>query len=50
VANNLADVNRAANETESGSAQVLSSARSLANQSERLNVEMRKFLGMIRTP
>ena len=47
VAANITDVNRAANETGSGSAQMLS-ARSLADQSERLKLEVGKFLTMVR--
>jgi methyl-accepting chemotaxis protein len=50
VATNITGVSRAANETGSGSVQVLSSARSLANQSDRLKLEVRKFVSMVRKP
>jgi methyl-accepting chemotaxis protein len=49
VATNISGVSRAANETGSGSVQVLSSARSLANQSDRLKLEVRKFVSMVRS-
>jgi methyl-accepting chemotaxis protein len=48
VAGNITDVNRGASETGSASAQVLSSARSLSNESNRLKAEVGKFLGMVR--
>jgi methyl-accepting chemotaxis protein len=48
VAINITGVHRAANETGSGSVQVLSSARSLANQSDRLKLEVQKFLTTVR--
>jgi methyl-accepting chemotaxis protein len=48
VASNITDVSRGAAETGSASAQVLSSARSLANESNRLKQEMGKFLATVR--
>jgi methyl-accepting chemotaxis protein len=48
VAVRIADVNRGANETGSASSQVLSSARSLSNESDRLKAEVQKFLGTVR--
>jgi methyl-accepting chemotaxis protein len=48
VANNITDVNRGAAETGSASSQVLSSARSLANDSNRLKLELNKFLATVR--
>jgi hypothetical protein len=48
VATNITDVSRAANETGSGSVQVLSSARSLVRQSDRLKKEVAKFLNSVR--
>ncbi len=48
VANNITDVNRGASETGSASAQVLSSAQSLSNESNRLKVEVGKFLNTVR--
>ena len=48
VASNITDVNRGAAETGSASAQVLSSAQSLANESNRLKLEMGKFLESVR--
>ena len=48
VASNITDVNRGAAETGSASAQVLASARSLANDSKRLQMEMSKFLATVR--
>ena len=48
VANNITEVNRGASETGSASSQVLGSARSLANESNRLKLEMVKFLGTVR--
>ena len=44
VATNITDVNRGASETGSASAQVLSSAQSLSNESSHLKVEVEKFL------
>ena len=48
VANNITDVNRGASETGSASAQVLTSAQSLSNESSRLKVEVGKFLDTVR--
>jgi methyl-accepting chemotaxis protein len=51
VASNITDVSRGASETGSGSSQVLSSAQSLANESNesnRLKLEMGKFLTTVR--
>ena len=48
VATNITDVNRGASETGSASAQVLSSAQSLSNESNRLKVEVGKFLNTVR--
>jgi methyl-accepting chemotaxis protein len=48
VAVRIADVNRGANDTGSASSQVLSSARSLSNESDRLKAEVQKFLGSVR--
>jgi methyl-accepting chemotaxis protein len=48
VATNITDVNRGASETGSASAQVLSSAQSLANESNRLKAEVGKFLNTVR--
>jgi methyl-accepting chemotaxis protein len=48
VATNITDVNRGAAETGAASSQVLSSAQSLANESNRLKLEMGKFLTTVR--
>jgi methyl-accepting chemotaxis protein len=48
VAANITDVNRNASETGAASSQVLSSAQSLANESNRLKLEMGKFLVTVR--
>ena len=48
VATNITDVNRAASETGSASTEVLGSAKSLANESNRLKLEMAKFLETVR--
>jgi len=48
VANNITDVSRGAAETGTASTQVLSSARSLANDSNRLKLELGKFLATVR--
>ncbi len=48
VASNITDVSRGAAETGSASAQVLSSARSLANESNRLKLELSKFVATVR--
>jgi methyl-accepting chemotaxis protein len=48
VAGHIADVNRGAGETGTASSQVLSSARSLASESNHLKVEVSKFLDTVR--
>ena len=48
VAINVTDVNQGARETGSASAQVLSSAQSLSNDSRRLKVEVERFLASVR--
>jgi methyl-accepting chemotaxis protein len=48
VAANITDVNRGAGETGSAAAQVLSSAQSLASESNNLKREVAKFLDMVR--
>jgi methyl-accepting chemotaxis protein len=48
VANNISDVNKGAAETGSASAQVLSSARDLSSESNRLKVEVERFLSSVR--
>jgi methyl-accepting chemotaxis protein len=48
VASNITNVSRGAAETGSASSQVLSSAQSLANESNRLKLEMGKFLVSVR--
>jgi methyl-accepting chemotaxis protein len=48
VAGNITSVNRGASETGSASAQVLTSAQSLASESNHLKVEVRKFLETVR--
>ena len=48
VSTNISDVQRGAVETGAASAQVLSSARSLAAESSRLKDEVRRFLGTVR--
>ncbi|HUI97903.1 MAG TPA: HAMP domain-containing methyl-accepting chemotaxis protein [Xanthobacteraceae bacterium] len=48
VATNITEVNRGAAETGAASAQVLSSARSLAGESNRLKAEMDKFMATVR--
>nr|WP_274611539.1 HAMP domain-containing methyl-accepting chemotaxis protein [Rhodoplanes elegans] len=49
VAGSITEVNRGAGETGSASAQVLSSARSLANESNRLKLEVGRFLTTVRS-
>lgn len=49
VSSNITDVQRGANETGSASSQVLSAAKSLSDDSNRLKVEVGKFLGSVRT-
>src|SRR5262249_11463752 len=44
VASNVTDVNRGTSDTRTASAQVLSSAQSLSNESNRLKFEVQKFL------
>jgi methyl-accepting chemotaxis protein len=48
VATNITNVNRGAGETGSASAQVLSSAQSLSNESNRLKKEVGRFLNTVR--
>jgi methyl-accepting chemotaxis protein len=48
VAGNIAEVNRGAGETGTASAQVLSSAQSLSSDSNRLKLEVDKFLSTVR--
>ena len=48
VASNIIEVNRGANETGSASSQVLSSAQSLSSDSNRLKLEVGKFLATVR--
>jgi methyl-accepting chemotaxis protein len=48
VSSNITDVERGANETGSASSQVLSAAKSLSGDSNRLKLEVGKFLGTIR--
>jgi len=48
VAGHIADVNRGAGETGTASSQVLSSARSLASESNHLKVEVSRFLDTVR--
>jgi methyl-accepting chemotaxis protein len=49
VTENIADVSRGASETGAASGQVLSSAQSLANESNRLKAEVGKFFDTVRT-
>ena len=48
VASNIADVERGAGETGSASSQVLASAQSLSLESNRLKLEVGKFLDTVR--
>jgi methyl-accepting chemotaxis protein len=48
VASNISDVQQGASETGSASSQVLSSAKSLSQDSNRLKLEVAKFLGTVR--
>ena len=48
VAANIVDVNKGARETGSASAKVLSSAQSLSGESNRLKLEVGRFLGTVR--
>jgi len=49
VSSNITDVQRGASETGSASSQVLSAARSLSDDSNRLKLEVGKFLNSVRT-
>jgi len=49
VATNIVDVNNGARETGFASAKVLCSAQSLSGESNRLRLEVGKFLNMVRT-
>jgi methyl-accepting chemotaxis protein len=49
VATNITDVNRGAAATGSASAQVLASARSLSGDSNRLKIEVQKFVELVRS-
>jgi len=48
VSTNIVDVRRGASETGSASSEVLSAAKSLSSNSERLKLEIGKFLGTVR--
>jgi methyl-accepting chemotaxis protein len=48
VSSNIAEVHRVANETGQGSSQVLSAAQSLSIESNRLKLEVGKFLSSVR--
>jgi methyl-accepting chemotaxis protein len=48
VSSNITDVQRGASETGSASSQVLSSARSLSSESNRLKLEVDRFLDSVR--
>jgi methyl-accepting chemotaxis protein len=48
ASSNIADVQRGASETGSASAQVLSAAQSLSSDSDRLKLEVGKFLQTVR--
>ena len=48
VSSNITDVRRGASETGSASSQVLSAARLLSNDSNRLKLEVAKFLNTVR--
>jgi methyl-accepting chemotaxis protein len=48
VASNITDVQRGASETGSASSQVLASAQSLSLESNRLKLEVGKFLATVR--
>jgi methyl-accepting chemotaxis protein len=49
VSSNITDVQRGASETGSASSQVLSAAKSLSSDSNRLKIEVGKFLNSVRT-
>jgi len=48
VSSNVTEVSRGASETGSASSQVLSSAQALSQESNRLKVEVAKFLASVR--
>jgi methyl-accepting chemotaxis protein len=48
VSSNITDVQRAASETGSASSQILSAAQVLSGDSNRLKLEVGKFLGSVR--
>jgi methyl-accepting chemotaxis protein len=48
VSSNITDVQRGANETGTASSQVLSAAQSLSQDSNRLKLEVGKFLNSVR--
>jgi methyl-accepting chemotaxis protein len=48
VSSNISDVQRGASETGSASSQVLSAAQSLSSDSNRLKLELGKFLETVR--
>ena len=48
VTSNVTDLQRGASDTGAASAQVLSAAKSLSNESNRLKVEVAKFLDSVR--
>ena len=48
VSSNITDVQRGASETGSASSQVLAAAQSLSGDSNRLKLEVGKFLGTVR--
>ena len=48
VSSNITDVQRGASETESASSEVLSAAQSLSGESNRLKIEVEKFLATVR--
>jgi methyl-accepting chemotaxis protein len=48
VSSNITDVQRGASETGSASSQVLSAAQMLSGDSNRLKIEVSKFLGTVR--
>ena len=48
MASNITDVQRGASETGSASTQVLTAAKSLSNESNRLKLEVGKFMNLVR--
>jgi methyl-accepting chemotaxis protein len=48
VSSNISDVERGAGETESASSQVLAAAKSMSRDSNRLKLEVGKFLNSVR--